>query len=439
MARDPSMEQTALGLSTTKGIKTELDITREEVTVLRELAKQVAELAARPIEEEKKDLWYRLNDLEPVRPVVFCDPENGWNEIIPQDRLQCRDPLARVWEMHLRKEIFWASEMGDDRVVEPYFNVPYNYEDTGWGIKEEIIGAEERDRGGSFRWKSPIEEWERDFEKLKTPRIIVDYEATDRVLDLAHDIFDGILTVRLKGVWWWTLGMTWDFINLRGLTNLMIDMYDNPEWVHKLMAFLRDGQLAKLYFLEENGLLSLNTEGTYVGSGGFGWTRELPQSDFDGEHVRTMDMWGFTDSQETVGVSAEMFGEFIFPYQKPVQERFGLNCYGCCEPIDPRWHVVKQVPRLRRVSTSPWADRKKMAEYLGKNYIMSMKPSPEPISHPTIDEEAIRAELRKDLETTKGCQVEVIMKDNHTIGGNPENVKRWCRIAREEAARAAGA
>jgi hypothetical protein len=25
------------------------------------------------------------------------------------------------------------------------------------------------------------------------------------------------------------------------------------------------------------------------------------------------------------------------------------------------------------------------------------------------------------------------MKDNHTIGGNPQNVIDWCRIAREEA------
>jgi hypothetical protein len=32
--------------------------------------------------------------------------------------------------------------------------------------------------------------------------------------------------------------------------------------------------------------------------------------------------------------------------------------------------------------------------------------------------------------------VEAIMKDNHTIGNNPQNVIRWCRIAREEAERA---
>ena len=71
-----------------------------------------------------------------------------------------------------------------------------------------------------------------------------------------------------------------------------------------------------LDFLETNGLLSLNTEGAYVGSGGFGWTTSLPQADYDPDHVRTIDMWGFAESQETVAVSAQMFEEFIFPYQK---------------------------------------------------------------------------------------------------------------------------
>ncbi len=364
-----------------------------------------------------------------MRPPIFCDPENGWNEIITQDQIRCKKPLFRVWEMALRKEIFWGAEMGDDRVIEPYFNVPYNYTDTGWGLSEIKIGG---DDGGSSVWEAPIGDYEKDFSKLRLPVITVDYGMTRRIVDLAEEILGDILTVRLRGIWWWTLGMTWDFIRLRGLNNFMLDMYDNPDWVHRMMKFLSDGTLAKLDFLEENGLLALNTEGSYVGSGGFGWTRQLPQEDFEPEHVRTINMWGFAESQETVGVSPEMFAEFIFPYQKPILERFGLNCYGCCEPIDPRWHIVKDIPRLRRVSTSPWADREKMAEMLGKGYIISLKPSPSPLAKPNMEETSVRQSLRKDLLATKGCRLELIMKDNHTLGGNPDNAVRWCQIAREE-------
>jgi hypothetical protein len=148
-------------------------------------------------------------------------------------------------------------------------------------------------------------------------------------------------------------------------------------------------------------------------------------------------MWGFAESQETTQVSpdhfADHFEEFVFPYQLPILDRFGLNCYGCCEPLHLRWHVVKKFPRLRRISVSPWADPEKMAEYLSNNYIFSMKPNPAALAVPALDEDWVRKGLRQALDITRGCCVEVIMKDNHTIGRNPENVIRWCRIAREEA------
>jgi len=213
----------------------------------------------------------------------------------------------------------------------------------------------------------------------------------------------------------------------------MFDIYDYPDQLHQLMGILRDGTLAKLDFLEENGLLSLNNDRTYVGSGGFGYTRELPQKDFDGKTIRTRDMWGFCESQETTTFSPEMFAEFIFPYQLPILERFGLNCYGCCEPLDKRWYVVKNAPRLRRVSVSPWANLADLADKLGERYIYSMKPHPGDLAVPSLNEECIRTGLRKALQITRNCRVEIIMKDNHTIANNPQNVIRWCQIAREEA------
>jgi hypothetical protein len=171
-----------------------------------------------------------------------------------------------------------------------------------------------------------------------------------------------------------------------------------------------------------------------VGSGGYGFTDELPQKDFSGK-VRCRDMWGFTESQETVNVSPAMYEEFVFPFEKPIMDRFGLTCYGCCEPLHSRWKVVSRHHNLRRVSCSPWADLEKMAEWLEDKFILSLKPNPAALATPEIDEPAIRAGLRKALEVTKGCVVELIMKDNHTIGNRPENVVQWCRIAQEEARR----
>ncbi|MGQ9502786.1 MAG: hypothetical protein ACUVSF_07750 [Anaerolineae bacterium] len=404
-------------------------ISPTERQVLRRLAGQVAELAARPIEEEKRRLWYAHNSLQPTRPVIFCDPENGWNEIIRPTDLECEGVIGRWWEMRLRKEIFWGTQMGDDYTIMPYFDTPHVH--TGgledWGLKERVIGGE---HGGSYVWEAPIRSVE-DIQGLRMPQVQIDWPATQRLAEMAHDIFGDLLTVRIRTNWWWTLGMTMKLAHLRGLQQIMLDMVDNPELIHTLMSILRNGTLRLLEYLEREGLLSLNNDGSYVGSGGLGWCTELPQPDFDGR-VRMCDMWGFAESQETVGVSPAMFAEFIFPYQLSILERFGLNCYGCCEPLDKRWHVVQRIPRLRRVSVSPWANVADMAEKLGDRYIFSWKPSPTDLAMP-FDEGRIRAKIREVFRLTRNCRVEAIMKDNHTLGGDPTRAINWCRVAREEA------
>ena len=196
-----------------------------------------------------------------------------------------------------------------------------------------------------------------------------------------------------------------------------MDFYDHPDEVHALMAFLRDENLAMLDFLESENLLCLNNGGDFHGTGGYGWTDELPSSGFDGSHVKTEDMWGFCESQETVGVSPEIFEEFIFPYQNEILQRFGLNIYGCCEPLDTRWDVVKKIPRLRKVTVSPWSNNETMAEHLSGDYVYCKKVNPALIAISNVDEDAVRKELREVFNATKKhrCPTEVLMRDVMTL------------------------
>ena len=405
----------------------DLTITPAERDILRRLAGRVAELSARPVEREKRSLWTKHNDLVPVRPLVFCDPENGWSEIITSDQMECSHELARTWEYLLRKEVFWGEQMGDDRVIEPWFNVGWVYARSDWGLHETNIGG---DHGGARRWNSPITDLS-DLAKLRFQSIQVDRAATERLMETARDTLGDLLPVRLRGVWYWTLGMTMELIKLRGLEPMMADMYDNPDFLHRLMAFLRDGTLHMVDVLEQEGLYTLNNESDYVGSGGFGWTTQLPASGFGGR-VRARDLWCLLESQETVGVSPRMFEEFVFRYQAPIMERFGRVCYGCCEPVHDRWHLLRQVPNLRRVSVSPWCDRARMAENLGDRYIYSLKPHPGLLAGVRFEPEAVRADIRDALDKAKGCHLEIIMKDNHTLGNDPRRAAAWCSIARQE-------
>ena len=412
--------------------KEDVTISKADRAVLIRLAERVATIAATPEMDEKRARWRAINSLQKNRPVVFCDPENGWNEIITSAQMESAGKIAQHWETNLRKEIFWGEEMGDDRPVERFFDVPATFAVDDWGI--EIIEHSTAIDGGpnALAWSPAIEDYDKDLPRLKMPTINIDQETTERSFQLAQDIFGDILEVRPKSVWWPSLGITREFIKLRGLMNLYTDFYDYPDQMKEFLTFISRTLLAKLDFLEENNLLWLNNDTSYVGSGGFGNTDELPQSDFDGR-VRLIDLWGYTESQESTGVGPDQYEEFIFPAEKPIMARFGLTCYGCCEELPSRWHVVKKHHGLRRVSCSPWSDVAQMAANLEDKYIISVKPNPASLAKAEPDWQAIRQEIRTICETTKDNVIELIMKDNHNLGGNPANVVNWCRIAKEEA------
>ena len=285
---------------------------------------------------------------------------------------------------------------------------------------------------GAVAWDAPIKDLDNDFDKLRPRTFGVDREATAAQVAGMEEVFDGILTVRMRGGVRWSMGMTNTAINLIGLEGLMISMYDSPAGLHRIMAFLRDDYHAHAHWTEAEGLLSPNNENDYVGSGSLGYTHELPRDDHEpGGPARLKDLWGLSESQETVGVSPEMFEEFIFPYQLDVIREFGLCYYGCCEPVDDRWHILQRIPNLRAVSVSPWADQDAMAEGCGREVIFCRKPNPAIISTQRFDEDAIRTDLRTTSQAARDCNLEIVMKDIHNLAGDPTPPARWVQLARQ--------
>lgn len=397
----------------------DLTITNAERDVLRRLADRVMRLSLRQVEADKKRLWMRTNALKSVRPPILCDPEFSWREIITESELECTHELARQWERHLRKEIFWGEKMGDDRVVESRFKVGWVYKRTYWGPDTSSVNPQ------------PTLKDLNDLSGLQFQTITVDRDATTEAVHLARDVFGRIMPVKLRESWYWSLGLTRELIKFRGFEQFKRDIAENPDGVHNLMTFLRDGTLDLITFLENAGLYSLNNEGDYIGSGGFGWTKQLPARDYAGT-ARAKDLWALFESQDTRDLPTELFAEFVLPYQKPIMERFGMVCYGCCEPMSERWHLLKDIPNIRRVSVSPGCDREKMAEALQDKYVYSCRPNSDVLAADVFDEDAARSDVRDILEKTRGCNLEIIMKDHDTIHNDPSRAIAWCKIAKEE-------
>ncbi len=144
-------------------------------------------------------------------------------------------------------------------------------------------------------------------------------------------------------------------------------------------------------------------------------------------------MWGFMDSQETVSISPEMFGEFFFPYYNEVAKNFGLLSYGCCEPVHPIWEkYISKLAGLRKVSISPWCDEDYMGQALkGSNVIYHRKPSPNFVGVDIeLDEAAYSEHIKKTLTCAKGCKLEFSFRDIYTLGGRPGKPRRAVEILR---------
>ena len=116
-----------------------LAIEKDDRKILRELAREVAEIASKPEQLQKKRLWKKHNSLVQTDPLIFCDPESAWYEIIPKTSLRCQGNLARIWEFKLKKEIYWADKIKDDRVTLPEFAVQRVFKETSRGIDRKLL------------------------------------------------------------------------------------------------------------------------------------------------------------------------------------------------------------------------------------------------------------------------------------------------------------
>ncbi|HOZ50177.1 MAG TPA: hypothetical protein PLO37_25845 [Candidatus Hydrogenedentes bacterium] len=402
-------------------------ITPGDRTILRDLARQVAEIAHLPIMETRRSLWKRHNRLERVRPMILVFPEGSWGELLPDSALACGDAEARGIEWDLRSRIFYHQHLDDDTVIEDSYVVRKAISETGWGLEAKTIDSPQARGAWAF---DPVIHGPADVEKITAPEVHYDVVETARRFEQAQDLFGDILRVRLVGVRHVSFHLMAIYSRWRGLGQVMEDMCENPEMLHDAMGRLEAGYRGIIQQYQDLNLLELNNDDAYHSSGGVGYTDELPQADFDPAHVRPCDMWASAEAQELAQVGPEMHEEFSLRYERPLLEPFGLNGYGCCEDLAQKFDYVFRIPNLRRISISPFSNVDVCAEKLEDKYIFSWKPHPSHLVGP-FDADYIRRYIAHALDVTRGCVIEMILKDTHTCEHHPERFTAWTKIARD--------
>lgn len=404
-----------------------MTVSPKERDILRGLAGRLAEIADLPEQAEKAELWRRLNALDPVRPMVLV-LNDTWHENGHLIAMECESDFARGEEWWLRTSLFHWDHMRDDHVYEAVAYSPIHVSDGGMGVAQRTTDPDHV--FGARHYNTVITD-DMSPDAIRMPEVRVDWEATARRHEALVDLYDGILRVEKRGLAFHWFAIMDDFITWRGIEKTFVDMVDRPEWVHAWLDRMTEWHLSRLDQFEALGALTLNNGANGVGPGGLGFTDELPQPHLDGGTVRTRDQWGHATTQIFSEVSPEMHEEFALRYERRFLDRFGLNGYGCCEPLDGKVDLCLTIPRLRRLSMSPWVDVARGAEALGKAAIFSYKPNPAIIGMEKWDGDYARAQLRDALEKTRGCAVEVLMKDLHTTRGEPWRMDAWVKMAME--------
>jgi hypothetical protein len=406
-------------------------ISTNDRDILRRLAEQQALIAALPVQKEKAEMWRRLNDREPVRPMVWIN-EICWNEMNVNDELtlRCTDPWAREIENNLRMLLYQWQHMPADMVVDNYIACPLTVSSTGFGLTEDVdIVKTDETSGVVSRHFHPHIVNPEDVDKIKMPHVTHDLVATEERYTTLLDIFGNILPVRkvgFKGRWF----APWDeLIRWWGVEDAMRDLVDRPEMVEAAISRLVDAYMCELDQWESLNLLTRNDDNTRIGSGGYGYTSDLPGVDNDEAHPHTHNLWGHATAQIFGSVSPRMHWDFALKHEMRWLVRWGLTYYGCCEPLDVKMGILRRVLNLRKLSVSPWVNIDRAIKEIGTDYVMSRKPNPAVLATDVFNPDTARDDLTAFLDKARGCHVEVILKDISTVRYDPQRLWAWEKIA----------
>jgi hypothetical protein len=389
---------------------------------VRALAGDVAAIAASPEQEETRRRWRDVNALrKPDRAPVWT------SGLPPVPEPACTAPYRRSVEQRLLR-ILAAHRIGMDDVVDGTFGVEAELgidRDAFWGPAIRKIRPE--GPGGAFRDDPPLKT-EADFDRLRFPTFHYDEAATCRRADQAYALLGDILPVRILcppgPPLLRQLGSTAQ--ELRGQEQLLYDVIDSPELVHRLMGFLRDAVLQGMDRLEDIGLL---TPYTLLGPTTYSDPIGPPVVN---DRLRFANLWIMANNQSLASISPGMWEDFVFRYQKPILARFGLCNYGCCEDNTDRIDRILTIPNLRTFVCNAWTDLDKVIAAAGRDYVIKWEQKASDVVLPD-DTSAMRRHLEDGARRLKGHCYQIVLRSVTTLAGHPDRLQVWARYAREAA------
>lgn len=407
-------------------------MTKKDKGRLRSLACKYAEYACGEAMAQRREKW-RLHNRRQEKTFPFHIEDNGsyFKDLTPP--LECEDDECRVLEGRLLHALVAYEMIDDDQIIPDRFVVDWYTSLTG-NCDELQITRADNGRGSwlGYRTNEPIKDIDADFGKLKKRTISLDREQTGRQAHLAEEAFAGLLPVEIgRPSSLYSNGITNDAVHLMGMQELYLQMAMNPDAVHRLFGFLAEDNLTLGQWEEDQGLLTLNHDGNQgYCSGSSLFSDETAVS--AGNRVVSTDRYGYLESQESAGISARMFDEFLMPHFTRFASKFKLFKFGCCEPVHDLMPVLQRLPGLRKVSVTPWCDLRRLTETCREDIIWCRKPIPLKLCGETFVPDDLRGHLEETLDIGQDYFIEFVYRDTNLLTGNmTDRVAQTCDMIRD--------
>lgn len=401
-------------------------ISSNDCVRLRALAQRQAELAASDRNQRLYRSWMEYgSQTTPSRAMIRIELGTFEQDVLPP-LMQCEGEHARRIEKRMLSTIANFTLFEDDTLVPSYYAVKDYLRFVPFGLP-----VRKRESGGVGHHFIPyLCDLEEDEHLLGASDFGVDEDAATQELAEAQELFGDILPVKRISDCMYCCP-TQDIVHIMNMDDMYIAMLDDEERFHRVMRRLTDDYRAFFDMLESGRHIRSAARDQHLNQGSYCFTDELT----DGiEGAALKDCWLFMDSQETSGISPQMYADVVFPYYKELMSLFGLVSYGCCEAVHTIWDSCHStIPNMRKVSISPWCDEEFMGDRLRGTGITYLRKPPATLLGvgSELDEAATLACFTKTAKAAQGCKLEVAQRDVYQLNNTPDKVKRYVQLFRQ--------
>lgn len=355
----------------------------------------------KPTTNTSESYWHgRPADSLSCVPFTIEPEHEMWGKILGFDLDRCYTEAKTYLLADLNMKIYRFENFPDGTPIGR--SVPIW---IGSGFEAALFGMAQEYTKDKDPWvgREPILTNKKDIDRLpepdffKSPEMVQVHEMYEEIKGL----LEGDFTVIMPD---WCRGPFGVACHIRGMGRIVVDMLEDPEFVHDLMRVIVTARKR--------------------------WTRQRAQ--FMGVPVQPGSL--YNDEVNVPLLSPKLYEAFVLPYEIELSEFLGgITYWHSCGNITPLQKLIKSIPHVEMIHISPWTNlERSVANLQGAHIVLEV------VLHPLLDVQSATAEqitsrLTDIREVTEPVPVTVRADALQVISSVEEDVKKikeWAEIAR---------